>query len=181
MRSARAWLRWRLAHAFGRNPLVRVSDRVELAAVVVAVAVSIVMIPVACAIGGAVTEAQAGAHAEQGQAQAAAGDPCVSARGSADSSPSMKALAVIGTEGVAINDDCPRVSPPTTAQQARIDGALAGMTVWVLVGSCAVGLVALVRRWITRMQEASWDWDAAFSSATTRRTAARRRSPRSQR
>ncbi len=161
MRSARAWLRWRLAHAFGRNPLVRVSDRVELAAIVLAVAVSIVMIPVACAIGGAVTEAQAGAHAEQGQAQPAASDPCVPARGSADASPSTKALAVIGTEGVAINDDCPRVSPPTTAQQARMDGALAGTTVWVLVGSCAVGLVALVRRWITRMQEASWDWDAA--------------------
>jgi hypothetical protein len=161
MRSARAWLRWRLAHALGRNPLVRVSDRVELASIVLAVAVSIVMIPVASAVGGAVTEAQAGAHAEQGQTQAAASDPCMSARGSADASPSTAALAVIGTEGVAINDDCPQVSPPTTAQQARIDGALAGMTVWVLVGSCAVGLIALVGRWITRMQEASWDWDAA--------------------
>jgi hypothetical protein len=162
MRSARAWLQWRLAHALGRNPLVRVSDRVVLAAIVLAVAVSIVMIPFACAIGGAVTEAHAGAHAGQRQTQAPASDPCVSARDSADASPSTKALAVIGTEGVAISDDCPRVSPPTTPQQAGIEGALAGMTAWVLVGSCAVGLAALVRRWITRTQEAAWDWDAAL-------------------
>ena len=60
MRSARAWLRWRLAQALGRNPLVRVSDRVELAVIALAVAVSIGMVPVACAIGGTVTEAQAG-------------------------------------------------------------------------------------------------------------------------
>jgi len=148
MRSARAWLRWRLAQALGRNPLVRVSDRLLLAAVALAVAVSIGMIPVACAIGGTVTEAQAGpTRAELGQAQAAASNSRVSA------------LAVIGTEGVAISDDYPRVS--TSSQQARLDGALAGMTAWVLVVSCAVGLVALVRRWITRRQEASWDWDVA--------------------
>ena len=152
MRSARAWLRWRLAHALGRNPLVRVSDRVELAAIALAVAVSIGMIPVACAIGGAVTEAQAGAtHADQGQAKPALVIHCVS----------TKALAAVGTEGAAIDDDYPRVSPPTTSQHAGIDGALAGMTAWVLVGSCAVGLAALVRRWIARRQEASWDWDAA--------------------
>jgi hypothetical protein len=148
MRSARAWLRWRLAHALGRNPLVRVSDRVELAAIALAVAVSIGMIPVACAIGGTVTEAQAGTtRAELGQAHAAASNSNVSA------------LAVIGTEGVAISDDYLRVS--TSSQQARIDGAFAGMTVWVLVGSCAVALAALFRRWIARRQEASWDWDAA--------------------
>ena len=150
MRSARAWLRWRLAHALGRNPLVRVSDRLELAAIVLAVAVSIAMIPVACAVGDAVTETQAAAtHADQGQAPAAAIDPRVST------------LAAVGTEGVAIDDDYPRVSPPTTSQQVGIDGALAGMTAWVLVVSCAVGLVALVRRWVTRRQEASWDWDVA--------------------
>jgi hypothetical protein len=71
----------------------------------------------------------------------------------------VSALAVTGTEGVAISDDYPRVS--TSSQQARLDGAFAGMTVWVLVGSCAVAVVALVRRCIARRQEASWDWDAA--------------------
>jgi hypothetical protein len=148
MRSARAWLRWRLAQALGRNPLVRVSDRLLLAAVALAVAVSIGMIPVACAFGGTVTEAQAETtRAELGQAQAAASNSRVSA------------LAVIGTEGVAISDDYPRVS--TSSQQARLDGTFAGMTVWVLVGSCAVALVALARRCIARRQEASWDWDAA--------------------
>jgi hypothetical protein len=145
MRSTRAWLRWRLAHALGRNPLVRVSDRLELAAITLAVALAIVMIPVACAVGGAVTEAQAGTtHAVQGQA---------------DTAPSTRALATVGTEGVAI--DFPRVSPPTTSQQAGIDGALAGITAWVLVCSCAVGLVALVRRWIARRREAAWDWSTA--------------------
>jgi len=84
----------------------------ELAIVALAVAVSIGMIPVACAIGGTVTETQAGTtHAELGQAPAAAGNSSVSA------------LAVIGTEGVAISDDYPRVSPHTTSQQAGIDGA----------------------------------------------------------
>jgi hypothetical protein len=148
MRSARAWLRWRLAQVLGRNPLVRVSDRVELAVIALAVAVSIGMVPVACAIGGTVTEAQAGTtRAELGQTQEAA------------SNSSVSALEVIGTEGAAISDDYLRVS--TSPQQARIDGAFTGMTVWVLVGSCAVALAALVRRWIARRREASWDWDAA--------------------
>jgi hypothetical protein len=49
-----AWWRWRLAQALARNPLVRTSDRIEVAVMALAVAVSLVAIPVALAIGTAV-------------------------------------------------------------------------------------------------------------------------------
>ena len=61
-----AWWRWRLAQALARNPLVRTSDRIEVAVMALAVAVSLVAMPVALAIGTAVHDEHARAYtAEQ--------------------------------------------------------------------------------------------------------------------
>ena len=54
-----AWWRWRLAQARGRNPLVRTSDRIEVAVMALAVAVSLAVVPVAGAIGTAVHDEHA--------------------------------------------------------------------------------------------------------------------------
>ena len=61
-----AWWRWRLAQALARNPVVRTSDRIEVAVMALAVAVSLVAMPVALAIGTAVHDEHARAYtAEQ--------------------------------------------------------------------------------------------------------------------
>ena len=60
-----AWWRWRLAQPVARNPLVRTSDRIEVAVMALAVAVSLAVMPVALAIGTAVHDEHARAYAAE--------------------------------------------------------------------------------------------------------------------
>jgi hypothetical protein len=57
----RGWV----VRAFGRNPLVRTSDRIEALVLILAVTVAIVTAPIAGAIGIAVYEEQSHTYAEQ--------------------------------------------------------------------------------------------------------------------
>ena len=57
--------RWRTVRAFGVNPLVRISDRIEAIVVVSAVATSLLAAPVAGAIGTAVHDARSRVYAEE--------------------------------------------------------------------------------------------------------------------
>ncbi|ORB75342.1 hypothetical protein BST44_05655 [Mycobacterium scrofulaceum] len=52
------------ARLFGRNPLVRASDRLEAVLLVLAVAVSLLTVPIAAAVGTAVHESRSRAHVE---------------------------------------------------------------------------------------------------------------------
>lgn len=54
---------------FGRNPLIRASDRLEALMLVLAVAVSLVAVPIGAAVGTAVHESSSRVHAEQAQAR----------------------------------------------------------------------------------------------------------------
>ncbi|WP_082952833.1 hypothetical protein [Mycobacterium sp. 852002-10029_SCH5224772] len=54
---------------FGRNPLIRTSDRVEALLLVLAVAVALVAVPIGAAVGTAVHESSSRVHAEQAQAR----------------------------------------------------------------------------------------------------------------
>ena len=60
-----AWWRWRLAQVRGRNPLVRTSDRIEVAVMALAVVVSLTVAPFALAIGTAVHDEHAKTYAAQ--------------------------------------------------------------------------------------------------------------------
>ena len=64
-----AWWRWRLAQARGRNPLVRTSDRIEVAVMSLAVAVSLAAVPIAGAIGTAVHDDQRRVYAAEQQSR----------------------------------------------------------------------------------------------------------------
>lgn len=50
---------------FGRNPLIRASDRVEALILVVAVAVSLLTVPIAAAVGTAIHDSRSRLYAEQ--------------------------------------------------------------------------------------------------------------------
>jgi hypothetical protein len=52
---------------FGRNPLIRASDRVEALVLVLAIAISLVAVPIGAAVGTAVHESRTRVHAEQAQ------------------------------------------------------------------------------------------------------------------
>ena len=54
-----AWWRWRLAQLRGRNPLVRTSDRIEVAVMALAIVASLAVVPFAGAIGTAIHDAHA--------------------------------------------------------------------------------------------------------------------------
>lgn len=54
---------------FGRNPLIRASDRVEALILVLAVAISLVAVPIGAAVGTAVHDSRSRVYAEQAQAR----------------------------------------------------------------------------------------------------------------
>jgi len=60
-------LRWRFVRMFGRNPLVRISDRVEAAVLGLAIVVWLLAAPVAGAVGTAVHDSRSHLNAEQAQ------------------------------------------------------------------------------------------------------------------
>lgn len=55
------------ARLFGRNPLVRTSDRVEALILVLAVVVTLIAVPIAAAVGTAVYDSRSRLYAEQAQ------------------------------------------------------------------------------------------------------------------
>ena len=59
--------RWRTVRAFGRNPVVRFSDRVEAMATAMAIAVALIAAPVVGAVGTAVHDARSRVYAEATQ------------------------------------------------------------------------------------------------------------------
>jgi hypothetical protein len=62
-----AWWRWRLAQVRGRNPLVRTSDRIEVAVMSLAIVASLAVVPFAGAIGTAIHDEHAQRYAVERQ------------------------------------------------------------------------------------------------------------------
>ena len=59
--------RWLVVRLFGRNPLIRISDRVEALVLVLTVVVSLLAAPIAAAVGTAVYDSRSRLYAEQAQ------------------------------------------------------------------------------------------------------------------
>ena len=62
--------RWLVVRLFGRNPLIRISDRIEALVLVLTVVVSLLAVPIAAAVGTAVYDSRSRLYAEQAQTQA---------------------------------------------------------------------------------------------------------------
>jgi hypothetical protein len=174
-----AWWRWRLAQALARNPLVRTSDRIEVAVMALAVAVSLAAMPVALAIGTAVHDGHARAYtAEQHDRHR------VVATEDRASSPSgavavVQARSQVGDvenagafmwnspvkDGSSIDIWVDRhgrqVGPPIPSWQAAADAVVAAVGIWLSVSATAALLVALVRRCLKHARYAGWSRDVA--------------------
>jgi hypothetical protein len=169
--------RWWLMRVFGRNPLVRLSDRVGVLLVLLASVASMIAAPVAGAVGTAVYDAHSLRYAEQAQTRHPVTATVlkdssvildtvtytVSARWRADATEHtgslswphfVKAGDVID---IWVDDDGSLVSAPAAASHAGVDGVMAGITIWLSVVAAAAALTALVRRRLNRLHGADWD------------------------
>jgi hypothetical protein len=162
------WWRWRLAQARGRNALVRASDRVEVAIMVLAVVISLTAIPFAGAIATAVHETQARTYAAEQQSRrrvvAATTDDNADARRQVGDVENVRAL-VTSVEGPRldtwVDQNGRRVGPPPPFWQAGADAVVAAVGFWLGVTAVTALLVAAVRGILRRARDAGWNRDIA--------------------
>lgn len=169
------WLRRLLA----RNPLLRISDRIEAAALAVVLVVAILAVPVAGAVGTAVYDSRAHALAAQrGNVRAveatAAGDTTVTrlpyqsslltpmrwqfdGRNHTDNVFTSKEMKTGERTAIWVDSSGAQTRAPQSGSEAAVEGAIAALGLWtVLTGGCA-GLWALLRGRLNRTRYAAWD------------------------
>lgn len=166
--------RWLVVRLFGRNPLIRISDRIEALALVLVVVVSLLALPIGAAVGTAVYDSRSCLYAEQAQAQTqvtatvidspARGDTItVRARwfaagaehtGAVKAQPTAKPGDVIE---IWVNKDGSHVGPPVmSAAEEAVAFALA---IWLNVTLAAVALFTGTRAVLSRVRHAGWQHD----------------------
>ena len=169
------------ARAFGHNPLVRFSDRVETIAVLLAVAISLVGVPFAAAFGTSVHEQRAHAYAQQTRdlhqlaAVATANSTIVPrgyaveirvpvswhAQGATRTDVITVAQPVRAGEDVTIwlDRDGGLAKPPAPLTRAGVEAVGAALAAWLaLSGLCALVVVAIRAR-MERARARAWDQD----------------------
>ncbi|MFG1935298.1 hypothetical protein ACGFK1_32335 [Mycobacterium sp. NPDC048908] len=176
-----AWWRWRLAQARGRNPLVRSSDRVEVAVLAVAVVALLAVIPFAGAVGTAVHDEHAKMYAAQKLDRHR-----VAGAATADSKPDPRGVparvharwqagdvenAGLVTHRTPVKDGSPvdiwvdndgrQVSPPAQPWQAGADAIVAAVGLWLAAAGAVALAVALVRGGLRHARYNAWNRDIA--------------------
>ena len=175
------WWRWRLAQARGRSPLVRTSDRIEVAVMSLAVAVSLAAMPIAGAIGTAVHDDQSRVYAAEQQSRHR-----VAATATKDSANSPKGpVALVQARWQAgdvenagaftwnspvksgdsvdiwVDQGGRQVAAPAPSWQAGVDAVGAAVATWLAVTAATALLVALVRQGLERARYTGWNRDIA--------------------
>ena len=168
-----AWWRWRLAQAFSRNPLVRISDRIDVAVMALAVVVSLAAIPVAGAVGTAVHDSHGRVYAAEQQNRHKVAAPANS-QGSAAAThdrwhagdienPRVAPWALPAKEATGMDfwvDQHGRPVPaPTPPGQAAVDAVVAAIEMWLSVTAAAALLVAVVRGFLRHSRYNGWRRD----------------------
>ena len=163
-----AWWRWRLAQARGRNPLVRTSDRVEVAVMALAVLISLTVMPFAGAVGTAIHDEHAKTYAAQQHDRHQVAAPAVNAAAPTGPTAVLQARWRAGdvenagaldwtnpTKDAAgadiwVDKNGREVGPPAASWQAGADAVVAAAGVWLAATAIAALAVALVRRGLRR-------------------------------
>jgi hypothetical protein len=170
-----------IIRAFGRNPLVRLSDRVEALWTLTVIVAVLGFVPVAGAVGTAVHETRCDVYEKQ-----AADRHLISATAVEDSLLTFESVRVAATARVRwqvgnadhteirfvdpdtkAGDRLPiwvdgsgnEVSAPPAGSQATRDAALAAIGCWMGFATVAAALSAGVRRWLCRVRARAWDRD----------------------
>ncbi len=166
---------------FGRNPLVRHSDRIEALILILGIAVVLLTAPIAGAVGTAVYSSRATVYEQQARTR-----HTVAATVLADSTSTVRPYTVsfdlrarwqyhgvqhvdvLGWDRPAkagdrlsiwVNDKGDYAGPPTRPQRAVSDAVIAGAVLWLSVITVVAAAVGLARFRLNRRRHAQWDRD----------------------
>jgi len=164
---------------FGRNPLVRNSDRIESLMLILGIALVLVAAPIAGAVGTAVYSSRAGVYEQQVRTR-----HTVAATVLADSTSTVRPYTVsfdirarwqdrgvqheelLGWDRPAnagdrlsiwVNDKGDYAGPPTGRKRAVSDAIIAGAVLWLSVIALVAAAIGLARFRLDRRRHAQWD------------------------
>ncbi len=169
---------WRIARVFGRNPLLRRTDRIEAVVMLAALVASLLAIPVVGVAGTVVYGARDHLYVQEAQARHAVMATVAGASGPLDQD--SRAVVVQarwpGPAGertgsfqyrvpvkagerieIWVDDDGNLVGPPTPTWHAAIDAVGTAIVALLLVGAAMTSLVAAVRSRLDRARDAEWE------------------------
>ena len=171
--------RWWMVRAFGRNPLLRRSDRIEAIVTVMAIIVAVAVIPIAVAVGAAVYGSHSALYADEAhtrhtvaatviESDLGSDQPHITTHvvhaawrvGGADRTDWFLTdrAAKIGDQlRIWVNDDGEIASSPTPISQAGIDAVGAGAGMWCAVALALTALTAMIRSPLNRLRYAQWE------------------------
>lgn len=171
----RSWI----LRALGRNPLVRLSDRVEAVLAVLLIVAALVVTPVAAAIGTTVHETRARLNAQEAQARHVVtataiedGTIIIQRYDEAYRVPVrwlVDGVEHVGSVDVAyatmagehldvwVDDSGKQVAPPPPSWRAGVDAVFAGAGAWLIAMFGIAGVWAFVHSCLTRRRNRGWD------------------------
>lgn len=176
------WPRWTV-RLFGRNPLVRISDRVEAMVLVLAVLMSLLAAPIAAAVGTAVHDTRSHFYAAQAQtrhvvtATVTGGSAPTADQDSPSDMITVPGRWFVGgiehtgtvtaqptiTAGdpidIWVDNNGAQVTTPTPVSNAGVQAVLAALAIWLGVTAAAAALVALTRAVLDRTRNTGWQHD----------------------
>ena len=176
-----AWWRWRLAQLRGRNPLVRTSDRIEVAVMAMAIVLSLAVMPFAGAIGTAIHDEHSQRYAAERQERHRVPAPPTDDRAQSPKGPSavIEARPRAGdvenagaymwnsrvkagpNADIWVDRNGRQVAPPPPTWQAGVDAVVATLAFWLSVTAVTALLVALVRHGLKHTRYTGWNRDIA--------------------
>ena len=166
-----------------RNPLVRVSDRIESATTFLALSLVVLMTPIVGAVGTAVHDSNARLYAEQAFTR-----HVVSATAQADTETVVQrnqlsyvaparwtaagsehtglvpwpSPASIGAKSdIWVDARGENTRAPTPVRQAAVDAIGVALSLWLVVAGAAAGFVWVVRCRLDRSRQRAWDRELA--------------------
>jgi hypothetical protein len=170
---------WWVAGAFGRNPLLRRTDRIEALIIVFAVTVAVAALLGAAAVGAGVYGSRYRLYADEAQTRHTVTATVVEADAST-SKPHATASQVRATWRVGedertdwfrtdntvkagdhidiwVNDYGDHMMPPTPTSQAAVDAVGVGLGIWLAVAIAMTALVGAARTPLNRIRHAQWE------------------------
>jgi hypothetical protein len=165
-----------LVMLFSRNPLIRLSDRIEVLAVVLVVTVSLLALPVGAAVGTATYESRSSAYAEQAQSQTVVTATVLDRGARSDATNVPARWFAAGSEHAGVVKAHPDVKPgelieiPVAsdgsyanppAMSAANEAVAVALAIWLNVTVAALLVFAGVRGLLNRSRRGRWEADFA--------------------
>ncbi|MGB9308477.1 MAG: hypothetical protein WCB92_33765 [Mycobacterium sp.] len=167
--------RWLVVRLFGRNPLIRISDRVEALVLVLTVAVSLLAAPIAAAVGTALYDSRSRLYAEQAQTQHMVTATVIDSPARSDTITVRARWFAAGAEHTGAVKAAPTVKPGDSidiwvdkdgshvgaaVMSAADEAIVVALAIWSSVAIAAAALFAGTRAYLDGVRHAGWQRDS---------------------